>query len=414
MIERYEDPIIADIFSEKQRIRRWRDHTQNFVQRRVDAGAVLPDASVQVAAAKTPEPDEIRTREHVTGHDVAAFLQALDNAPSLGVQGRAALHYGLTSSDLVENAHHEALYLTTQVYLTRLGTLATSLSVLAATHRRTYMLGRTHGQAAEPTTWGHRLQVFASMVRRSQSQMRDARHRVMVRKTPGAIGTSPIYDGFPDTWQTPSTQVIPRDIQAFWAMACVQAVSVCEAIALEVRLLSRSEVGELREGGGARVGSSAMPHKRNPILAERICGLARVARAYLAPILETVPMHHDRDLANSSVERTAVPDLANLTGTLLADTTRLITGVEIDTARMIRNLDDAGYAPYSSLWVSMLQDRGVSYVQAHEAVTEAFTKADPLLFLLDSRWLDSEENLADWRKELEEKMTPAWMTRNAI
>jgi adenylosuccinate lyase len=411
MISRYQHPLIEDIFSDEKRIYRWWEHTVQFVQRRVDAGVAPPEAAEQIRAAGAPDAATVQRREHATGHEVVAFLAIMDDR--LDEAGQTHLHYGLTSSDLVDNAHFDALFLSTQVYVQHLGNLVQTLSIKARELEFAPMLGRTHGQAAEPTDFTYRLLQFRLMAYRASEQMKETRRHLMVRKFPGAVGTSSIYDGTVDNWQVPSTQIISRDFQVEWATSCLRAVSVCEAIATEVRLLSRSEVEEVMEGGAInRTGSSAMPHKRNPIQSEKICGLARVARSYLPPIMDLVAQHHDRDLTNSSIERTVVPDLANLTGYLLLQTEKLVGELWIDKARMRRNLDEAGYRPYASLWVSLLQtDERVGYMGAHALVEDAFRHADPLQRLLEEMDADNLDTIT-FNLELEERMNPEWMTRN--
>lgn len=409
MIGRYTDPLIDVIFSDKQKIERWRDASVRLIAGRVNAG--LAPSKVLAIAQGTPAPDPIavKTREGDTGHDVVAFLQLWCEG-SADSDFQSHLHYGLTSSDLVDSAHFEALFLTTQVYLQYLSRLSHALTSLAATHSRTYMLGRTHGQIAEPTTFGHRLYTFNSVVGRAQGNMRRIRDLLLVRKTPGAVGTRSIYDGLLDDCEVLSTQVIPRDLQVIWALAAIRSIQACEMIATEIRLLSQSGVAEVREGA-TRIGSSAMPHKNNPITSEKICGLTRVARGYIVPILETQALWADRDISNSSVERVVIPDLANLTGVILRDTARLVADLFVDVERMDRNLGDAGYAPYSSLWVSLLQQQGVPWGEAHTMVFASFNYEDPLLALIermDAKNLDT----ITLRNKLAERMCAEWMTRN--
>lgn len=414
MITRYQHPLIEDIFSDQSVITRWWEHTESFVQRRVDAGVAPPEAAQEIRAAGPPSAAAVRTREYVTGHEVVAFLSVLSD--QLGPEAQSNLHYGLTSSDLVDNAHFDALFMTTQIYAHSLNTLIQTLHFrVQSLMDGAPMLGRTHGRAAEPTDFRHRLEVWKVIAYRAKVQMDETRRHLMARKMPGAVGTSSIYDGTIDSWQTISTQVIPRDLQTEWATSCIRVVQVCEAIAMEIRLLSRSDVEEAMEGGAIeRAGSSAMPHKQNPIQSEKICGLAQVARGYLPAIMSAEILHHDRDLTNSSIERTAVPDLAHLTGYILQHTIQLVGELGIDTGRMARNLAEAGYQPYSSLWVSLLQtDARVGYMEAHEMVSDAFRHADPLSRLRDemnARNLDT----ISFATKLEERMNPEWMTRNVV
>lgn len=408
MIDRYTDPLIEDIFSQQRVIERWREAGLRSLIGLVNVGLAPQEAVDAAAAAGTPTPAEVREREQVTGHDVVAFLHEWD-AKVDNEEFSRWVHRGLTSSDLVDNAHFEALFLTTQLYLSKIGRFSMALTSAATTHSKTYMLGRTHGQVAEPTTWGHRLYVFNSVLGRAQANMRRTRDAMMVRKVPGAVGTSSLYTGQVDPWQIPSTQVIPRDIQVAWAMACVQVVNACEAVALEIRLLSHHGVAEVREGAN-RVGSSAMPHKHNPIGAENICGLARVARATLFPIMETQQLWHDRDISNSAIERTMVPDLAHLTATILTRTTALVSNLEVDVQQMDWNLGNAGYEPYSSLWVSLLQPE-IGYYDAHEMVQEAFRAKDPLVAILDAMDAQNLDTIT-FNAKIQGRMSAEWMTRN--
>lgn len=409
---RYEDPGMCQIFSDQAKIDRWYNETVRSMQMRGVEEPRVQGAADRAALRHPPSALDVQERESLTGHDVAAYLWVVDQRAGADDAFRENLHYGLTSSDLVDNAHHEALLLAT----TRLMTLSTELRIvlwdLVDRHDRTYMLGRTHGQIAEPTTFGHRMHLFHTMVQTSGRNLRDMQRALMVRKTPGAVGTSGIYNSRRDSWAVTSSQIIPRDLQAHWAFHFVEAINACEAIAMEIRLLSGQGIQEVEEGGAdRRTGSSAMPHKRNPILAENICGLARMGRGYLAPILETVVTFHDRDISNSSVERVAVPDLAHIAATCVKRTARLLRDLKVNENTMHSNLSHAGDRPYSSLAVSILQESGYPYVESHELVSEAFRDWTPLGKLRDLMNALNYDTITFDRK-WEERANPAWMTRN--
>src|SRR5262249_8311046 len=240
----------------------------------------------------------------------------------------------------------------------------------ALTHRDTLRAGRTHGVHAEPDVWGHRVADFAFAAARSRDRIRRAREAVAVGKLSGPVGNYSNIDPAVEAEVMPAlglraadvaTQVVMRDGIAEWVSALAVLATVCEAVALEVRHGQRTEVAELAEPFRlGQKGSSAMPHKKNPIRSERICGLARMVRSYVTPVTEGIPLWHERDISHSSVERIAVPDAAIATDYLLHLTTGLVEGLTVDAARMRANLDLTGGLMYSSAGLLELGSAGVS------------------------------------------------------
>jgi adenylosuccinate lyase len=286
----------------------------------------------------------------------------------------------MTSSDLLDTALAVQLTAATDILLAKADALVGHLRDLGLAHRDTVKVGRTHGVHAEPDTFGHTVANFAFAMARSRDRLRRARDAVAVAKISGAVGT---YSNIDDDVErhvaaqlglTPAdaaTQVVIRDGVSEWVSALAVMATVCEAVALEVRHGQRTEVRELEEPfRKGQKGSSAMPHKRNPILCERICGLARIVRAQVVPVMEGIPLWHERDISHSSVERIALPDAAIGTDYLLHLTTKLVTGLTVDADRMRANLDATGGLIYTSAVLLELVEAGLSREDAY-AVTQA-------------------------------------------
>src|SRR5919206_2861781 len=266
-------------------------------------------------------------------------------------------HPGMTSSDLLDTALAVQLTDATDVLLVKADRLVAALRDHALAHRDTIKVGRTHGVHAEPDVWGHRVADIAFAAARSRDRLRAARERVGVVAISGAVGTYSLIDPSVEVTVAEalqlrpadaSTQVVLRDGISEWVAALAVIATVCEAIALEVRHGQRTEVRELSEAfGSGQKGSSAMPHKKNPIQSERIAGLARVVRAAIVPVMEGIPLWHERDISHSSTERVFLPDAAITTDYLLHLTTGLVSGLVVDADRMRANLDSTGGVIYT-------------------------------------------------------------------
>jgi adenylosuccinate lyase len=380
VIERYTLPEMGAVWSDAHRYALWCRVETLVLEAHAAAGTVPADAVAPVRAAPPPTPEAVAAVEAVTQHDVIAFLTAwADNTTPRSAA--AYVHFGLTSSDLLDTALAVQLVEATDVLLAKADGLVAALRDLGLSHRDTLRVGRTHGVHAEPDSFGHRIADFAFGMARSRDRLRRAREAVAVAKISGAVGTYSNVDPSVERAVAGAlglrpaevaTQVVLRDGIAEWVSTVAIMATVCEAVALEVRHGQRTEVRETAEPFGAgQKGSSAMPHKRNPILSERICGLARVVRGYVTPVLEGIPLWHERDISHSSVERVALPDAAVATDYLLHLTRRLVDGLEVDAARMRANLDLTGGLVYTSAVLLDLVESGLSREDAYELVQGA-------------------------------------------
>jgi adenylosuccinate lyase len=378
MIDRYTLPEMGEVFSEAHKYALWCKVETLVLAAQAAAGTVPASAVEPVRAAPPPTPAAVAAIEAVTQHDVIAFLSAwADNTEPRSAA--AYVHFGLTSSDLLDTALAVQLVEATDLLLARADALVGSLRDLGLAHRDTIRVGRTHGIHAEPDSFGHRVADFAFGLARSRDRLRRARTAVGVITISGAVGTYSNVDPAVEASVAAelglraadvATQVVLRDGIAEWVAALAIMATVCEAVALEVRHSQRTEVREAFEAfGTGQKGSSAMPHKKNPILSERICGLARVIRGYLTPVMEGIPLWHERDISHSSVERIALPDAAIGTDYLLHLTKRLVDGLVVDTARMRSNLDSSGGLVYTSAVLLDLVESGLSREQAY-AITQ--------------------------------------------
>jgi adenylosuccinate lyase len=379
MIERYTLPEMGRVWSEAHKYELWCRVETIVLEAHAEAGTVPADAVAPVASAPPPTPEAVAAVEAVTQHDVIAFLTAWADL-TVPREAAAWVHFGMTSSDLLDTALAVQLVEATDLLLGKANALVGSLRDHALTHRETLRVGRTHGVHAEPDVWGHRVADFAFAMARSRDRLVRARDAVGVAKISGVVGTYSNIDPSVERHVARAlglspadvaSQVVMRDGISEWVSALAVLATVCEAIALEVRHGQRTEVRELAEPfGSGQKGSSAMPHKRNPILCERICGLARIVRAQVVPVLEGIPLWHERDISHSSVERIALPDAAIGTDYLLHLTDRLVNGLEVDRARMRANLDSTGGLVYSSAVLLELVESGQSREDAY-AITQA-------------------------------------------
>jgi len=380
MIDRYTLPEMGRVWSEAHKYELWCQVETLVLEVQAEAGLVPADVVAPVRAARPPTPEAVAAIEAVTNHDVIAFLSAwADNTSPR--EAAAYVHFGMTSSDLLDTALAMQLAQATDLLIGRSVALTAALREHALAHRDTLRVGRTHGVHAEPDVWGHRVADFAFAMARCTRRLRAARAGVAVGKLSGPVGTYSSID--PSTEAVVmgrlglrpaevSTQVVLRDGIAEWVGVLAIAATVCEAVALEVRHGQRTEVRELAEAfTSGQKGSSAMPHKRNPVRSERISGLARIVRAQFVPVLEGVPLWHERDISHSSTERVALPDAAITTDYLLAQTADLITGLVVDAARMRANLDSTGGLIYSSAVLLELVEAGMSREDAYALVQAA-------------------------------------------
>ncbi len=380
MIERYTLPAMGQVWSEAHKYELWCRVETLVLAAHAEAGTVPADSVQPVRDAPPPTPEAVAAIEATTGHDVIAFLSAwADNTTPRAAA--AYVHYGMTSSDLVDTGLALQLAEASDLLVARCTDLLMVLRDHALAHRSTLRAGRTHGIHAEPDVWGHRVADFAFGIDRCRDRLLRARAAVAVGKLSGPVGTYSNIDPAIETIVLTelglrpadvATQVVLRDGIATWVCALALIATVCEAIALEIRHGQRTEVAELAEPfGSGQKGSSAMPHKKNPVRSERIAGLARIVRAQVVPVMEGIPLWHERDISHSSTERVALPDAAIATDFLLDQTTSLMTGLVVDAARMRANLDSSHGLIYTSAVLLELVSGGMSREDAYALVQAA-------------------------------------------
>jgi adenylosuccinate lyase len=377
VIERYTLPEMGRVWSEAHKYELWCRVETLVLEANAAAGMVPANSVAAVRAAPPPTPEAVAAIEAVTNHDVIAFLSAwADNTTPR--EAAAYVHFGMTSSDLLDTALALQLTEATDLLIGRAVGLTAALREHALAHRGTLRPGRTHGIHAEPDVWGHRVADFAFAMARCCERLRRAGTAVAVGKLSGPVGTYSSIDPSIEAAVTAglglrpadvATQVVLRDGISEWVSVLAIIATVCEAVALEIRHGQRTEVRELSEAFTAgQKGSSAMPHKKNPVRSERISGLARIVRAQIVPVLEGIPLWHERDISHSSAERVALPDAAIATDYLLEQTTGLITGLQVDAARMRANLELTGGLIYSSAVLLELVEEGMSREDAYSLV----------------------------------------------
>ena len=380
MIGRYTRPEMGRVWSEAHKYQLWCRVETLVLEAQARAGTVPPDSVAAVRAAPPPTPEAVAAYEAVTAHDVIAFLSAwADNTSPR--EAAAYVHFGMTSSDLLDTALALQLTEASDLLIARASELVAVLREHGLAHSGTLRVGRTHGIHAEPDIWGHRVADFAFAVARCRDRLARAREAVAVGKLSGPVGTysnidpaieATVLAGLGLRPADVATQVVFRDGIAEWVSVLALLATACDANALEVRHCQRTEVRELAEPFSAgQKGSSAMPHKKNPIRSERICGLARVVRGYVTPVTEGMALWHERDISHSSVERVALPDAAIATDYLLHLTTGLVSGLVVDTTRMRANLDLTGGLIYTSGVLLALVTAGMSREDAYALVQAA-------------------------------------------
>jgi adenylosuccinate lyase len=410
MIERYTLPEMGAVWSEAHKYELWCRVETIVLEAHAEAGTVPADVVEPVRRAPAPTPDAVAAIEAITQHDVIAFLSAWADQTTPR-EAAAWVHHGMTSSDLLDTALAVQLTEATDLLVAKADALVAALRDHALEHRATLRVGRTHGVHAEPDVWGHRVADFAFAMARSRDRLVAARAAVGVAKISGAVGTYSNIDPAVEQHVARSlglrpadvaTQVVIRDGISEWVASLAVLATVCEAIALEVRHGQRTEVRELAEPfGSGQKGSSAMPHKRNPILCERICGVARIVRAQIVPVMEGIPLWHERDISHSSVERIALPDAAIGTDYLLHLTARLINGLVVDSDRMRTNLDATGGLIYSSAVLLALVEAGMSreaaYSLTQAAAMQTWTSGVPFRETLRKHAADAGQPLDEAR-----------------
>ncbi len=382
MIERYTLPEIGGVWTEEAKYRAWLEVELAVLRARAALGEI-PESEVEELAGKADfTVERVHEIEAETNHDVIAFVTAVSERA--GDVARH-FHFGLTSSDVLDTAG--ALQLRDALDLIRgeAKELALLLCEMALEHQTTIMVGRTHGVHAEPTVFGHKLAVWAFEMERNLDRLAHAREVAAVGKISGAVGTYANVDPKVEAITCEelglkpapaSTQIVQRDRHAEVLATLAILSSTIEKIALEIRGSQRTEVRELAEPfGRGQKGSSAMPHKRNPILCERLCGMARLLRGYAAVGFENNALWQERDISHSSAERVVLPDATILAFYMLRTTMRILRGLQVYKDRMLENLDLGGGVVYSGRVLLALVEAGMSRDDAYAVVQGAAMQA---------------------------------------
>jgi adenylosuccinate lyase len=375
MIERYSRPGMAAVWSQENKFRAWLDVEILAAEAWAELGVVPRDAAAEIREKASCDPRRVEEIERETRHDVIAFLTNVGE--HVGPSARF-LHWGLTSSDMLDTAMASLMKQAMDMILADVDSLLEVIRRRAFEHKDTAMIGRSHGIHAEPVTFGVKLAVWYDEMKRNRRRLDAARETIAYGKISGAVGTFAHVDPRVEAYvcerlglkpAPASTQIIQRDryAEVFCALA-VLAGSV-EKMATEVRHLQRTEVLEAEEYfRPGQKGSSAMPHKRNPILAENLCGLARLVRSCAAPALENIALWHERDISHSSVERVIVPDTFIAADFMLGRMTGLLERLVVYPERMQQNLNLLKGLIFSQQVLLTLTQRGVSREEAYRIV----------------------------------------------
>lgn len=383
VIERYSRPAMKEIWSDKGRLSRWFDVEIAALDAWAERGAVPPkDVDAIRAKAVVPTPARVAELEARTHHDLAAFVDAM--ADGLGPEARW-IHFGLTSSDVVDTGLALQIRDAGALVLQAVDRAIDVVIQRALEQRATAMVGRTHGVHAEPITFGFKLAGWAFELDRDRGRLSRALEGARVGKLAGAVGT---YGGGDPALERAAcsrlrlavepaaTQVIPRDRHADLLAALALTASSLERFATEIRQLARTELREVQEPFAAgQKGSSAMPHKRNPIVAERICGLARVVRSAGAVGLENVALWHERDISHSSAERVVLPDSFLALDYMLDRFAWLTDGLDVNAQRMRENLESSRGLVFSQRVLLALVEAGLSRQEAYAIVQRSALRA---------------------------------------
>jgi len=380
MINRYTRPEMGRIFSEQNKFDQWLAVELAAAEALAESGEVPVEAAQALRAHAAFDIERIDAIERETRHDVIAFTTAV--AEKMAAAGAADasrwLHYGLTSNDVVDTAQALMLKQASKILIEGARELAEILKRRAYEFKNTVQIGRTHGIHAEPITFGLKIALWYDEVVRGTKRLESAAEDLRVGKISGAVGTFGHIG--PEAEEricarlglkpaAISSQVIARDRHAAWVSSLAILVATLEKIALEVRHLQRTEVREAEEPFGAgQKGSSAMPHKRNPVVSEQICGLARVVRSNAQAAFENVALWHERDISHSSVERVILADSAILTDYLLAKTRWLVDGMRVYPDRMLANLESTQGLIFSGQLLLDLAAAGMLREQAYKLV----------------------------------------------
>jgi adenylosuccinate lyase len=375
MIERYTLPEMGNLWTDEYKLKTWLQVEIAVCEAQAELGYIPTEAVEEIKAKANFDPQRVLEIEAEVRHDVIAFLTNVNEY--VGEAGRY-IHLGLTSSDMLDTALALQLVASLDILLERIECLTQAIRYQAQQHRETVMIGRSHGIHAEPITFGFKLAGWLAEVCRNRERLVRLRDSIAVGKISGAVGTYANIDprieaitcqnlGLkPDT---ASTQVVSRDVHAEYVQTLALLAASIERFAVEIRNLQRTDVLEVEEFfSKGQKGSSAMPHKRNPIRSERLSGLARIIRGHAVAALENVALWHERDISHSSVERMILPDASIIAHFMLVETTDLVKHLLVYPENMKRNMNVYGGVVFSQRVLLALVDKGLSREEAYKIV----------------------------------------------
>ncbi|MCG5062105.1 MAG: adenylosuccinate lyase [Limnoraphis sp. WC205] len=375
MIERYTLPEMGNLWTDEYKLKTWLQVEIAVCEAQAELGYIPSEAVEQIKAKANFDLKRVQEIEAEVRHDVIAFLTNVNEY--VGDAGRY-IHLGLTSSDVLDTALALQLVASTDILLERVECLSQALRYQAQQHRNTVMVGRSHGIHAEPITFGFKLAGWLAEVCRNRERLVRLRHDIAVGKISGAVGTYANIDPRVETIacqnlglqpDTASTQVISRDRHAEYSQILALLGASIERFAVEIRNLQRTDVLEVEEFfSKGQKGSSAMPHKRNPIRSERLTGLARILRGHAVAALENVALWHERDISHSSVERMILPDSSTIAHFMLVETTDLVKNLLVYPENMTRNMNLYGGVVFSQRVLLALVEKGLSREEAYTIV----------------------------------------------
>ncbi len=382
MIPRYTLPDMGRVWNDEHRLQVMLDVELLVLEAQAKLGIVPRKAVTEIRKRVRLSVAKVQQKEAATRHDVIAFIEHLEDR--VGPYGRY-LHFGLTSSDVLDTSLAVLLHQSCALLIKDLIALLAALAKQARRHKRTLMMGRTHGIHAEPTTFGLKMAMFYDEFCRHVNRLRVVQTEISVGKISGAVGTFANVDPAIERHVCQrlglkpapiSTQIIQRDLHASYVSTLALIGGSLEQLATEIRNLQRTEICEVEEPfGHGQKGSSAMPHKKNPVTCERVAGLSRLLRGYSVAAMENIALWHERDITHSSVERVILPDASITLDYMLQTTVEVIDGLVVHKDRMLDNIMRTRGVVFSGQVLLRLMERGLSRTQAYELVQKAALSA---------------------------------------
>jgi len=346
MIDRYSRPKMKEIWSDENRFKKWLEVEIAVLEAQAELEEIEQEVVDEVKQKASFTVEEIRKAEEETHHEMVAFINVIQS--KISDEAKRWFHFGLTSSDIMDTALALQLREASDIIAADLKAIMNTIKNLAHKYRYTPIMGRTHGMHAEPTTFGLKVAVWYDEFNRHKKRFKEAVDQVLVGKISGAVGNFATID--PEVEEKvlkklklkpekAATQIVHRDRHAFYIATLALIASTIEKIATEIRNLQRTEIAEVEEPFAAKQkGSSAMPHKRNPVKSEQLCGLARLVRSYVIPAMENIVLWHERDISHSSVERVILPDATTLIDYMLDRLNYILSGLRVNTDKMMENI----------------------------------------------------------------------------